>query len=98
MDDDTKTEGGEGEVAELTFGQKAVGITFNPGGNPEVNDIKKLYAEIIDSLNNFRSVTESGEVNRLCSIAITEAQTAQMWAVKAITWQVEQVKFNLFFT
>jgi len=24
---------------------------------------------------------------RLCSIAITEAQTAQMWAVKAVTWR-----------
>ena len=29
----------------------------------------------------------SGEVKRLCSVAITEAQGAQMWAVKAITWK-----------
>jgi len=38
-------------------------------------------------MNDLRSTTTSGEVKRLCSVAITEAQTAQMWAVKAITWQ-----------
>jgi hypothetical protein len=27
------------------------------------------------------------ERSRLASVAITEAQTAQMWAVKAITWK-----------
>ena len=27
------------------------------------------------------------EVSRMLSVAITDAQTAQMWAVKAVTWQ-----------
>jgi hypothetical protein len=27
------------------------------------------------------------EIKRMYSIAITEAQTAQMWAVKAATWR-----------
>jgi len=31
--------------------------------------------------------TESGETKRLCSVAITELQTAQMWVVKALTWK-----------
>lgn len=72
---------------ELTFGEKAVGLTFNPGGSEEVNEIKRTYAKIIDDLNNKRAASESPEVKRLCSIAITEAQGAQMWAVKAVTWQ-----------
>jgi hypothetical protein len=72
---------------ELTFGEKAVGITFNPGGNPQVEAIKQHYAQVIDRLNELKNGTESSEKKRMLSIAITESQTAQMWAVKAITWQ-----------
>lgn len=71
---------------DLTYGQKAVGLTFNPGGNPEVHYAKAIFAEIIDFLDGIRQETDDPEVKRLCSIAITDAQTAQMWAVKAITW------------
>lgn len=74
-------------TTDLTFGQKAVGITFNPGGKPEVNAIKQLAAEYIDYLNLQREQATSSEVKRQLSIAITEAQTSQMWAVKAVTWQ-----------
>lgn len=73
------------EVA-LTFGEKAVGLTFNPGGHPEVNALKHAYASIIDALNDARSNTSDAEKKRLYSVAITEAQGAQMWAVKAATW------------
>ena len=72
---------------ELSFGGKAVGLNFNPGGNEDVNKVKNLYAEIIDGLNDLRNGDVSVEVKRLCAIAITEAQGAQMWAVKAITWK-----------
>lgn len=71
---------------ELTFGQKAVGLTFNPGGNPDVDACKREFAAVIDRMNDLRSKTEDPEVKRMASVAITEAQTAQMWAVKAITW------------
>lgn len=71
---------------ELTFGQKAVGMTFNPGGHPTVNEIKSNCAEIIDRLNFLREESSDSEVKRMYSIAITEIQTAQMWAVKAATW------------
>jgi hypothetical protein len=71
----------------LTFGEKAVSLTFNPSGDEGVNKAKRLYAAIIDQLNDLRGSTESGEVKRLCSAAITEAQGAQMWAVKAVTWK-----------
>lgn len=75
------------EPAELTFGMKAVGLTFNPSNSPEVDRVKRLYADIIDDCNDARSATDDPEKKRLYSVAITEAQTAQMWAVKAITWQ-----------
>jgi len=38
-------------------------------------------------MNELRTNTTSPEVKRLASVAITEAQTAQMWAVKALTWK-----------
>ncbi len=71
---------------ELTFGEKAVGLSFNPGGNQAVNEIKRAYADIIDYLNNARNKSTDSEVTRMLSVAITESQTAQMWAVKAVTW------------
>lgn len=77
------------EKKELTFGQKAVGVRFNPSGMSEVDKIKQQFADIIDTLNDFRNETNpsmSSEAKRLASIAITEAQGAQMWAVKALTW------------
>ncbi len=70
-----------------TFGMKAVGINFNPSGDRHVHQVKSLYASVIDSLNDLRAVSDDPEVKRLCSVAITEAQGAQMWAVKAITWK-----------
>lgn len=72
---------------ELTFGEKAVGFTFNPCGSEKVSLIKRQFADTIDILDGFRQTTENGEVKRQLSVAITELQTAQMWAVKAVTWQ-----------
>lgn len=69
---------------ELTFGEKAVGLTFNPSGDEKVTKLKELYAEIINILNDDRGENRD-ERARLSSVAITEAQGAQMWAVKAIT-------------
>lgn len=73
------------EERELTYGEKAVGLTFNPSQDPQVKEIKELYASLIDLLNDSRNTTENPESKRLYSIAITEAQSAQMWAVKAVT-------------
>lgn len=71
---------------ELTFGEKAVGLTFNPSNLLAVQVIKQSFANVIDDLNQTRTDSDDSEVKRLCSVAITEAQTAQMWAVKALTW------------
>lgn len=71
----------------MTFGEKACGVSFNPGGLNEVAKIKEDFAMIVDKMNFVREKSENPEVKRMLSIAITEAQTAQMWAVKAVTWQ-----------
>ena len=72
-------------MRELTFWEKAVGLTFNPSNNEDVQELKELYAKIIDKLNDIRWEWRS-EKARLLSVAITEAQTAQMWAVKWVTY------------
>jgi hypothetical protein len=70
----------------LTYGEQAVGLTFNPSGDPTVRQVKELFALVIDICNGARNQAGPGERARLLSVAITEAQTAQMWAVKAITF------------
>jgi hypothetical protein len=80
MKDDTPTR-------EQTFGEKAVGFSFNPSGDDSVAQCKALFAACIDTMNNLREFHNNPEVKRMASIAITEAQTAQMWAVKALTWR-----------
>lgn len=74
-------------MTELTFGQKAVGLRFNPSNDNEVDKCKQRFADAIDQIHELRGSTSSPEVKRLASVAITEMQTAQMWAVKALTWQ-----------
>ena len=69
-----------------TFWEQLVWITFNPSNDDLVYQIKLKYSQIIDMLNNQRATTSgNSEYQRYISIAITEAQTAQMWAVKAVT-------------
>lgn len=72
---------------ELTFGERAVGLTFNPSQDPAVYSCKSGFAAVIDQMNDLRTSSDDPEVKRMASVAITEAQTAQMWAVKAITWR-----------
>lgn len=74
----------------LTFGQRAVGLTFNPGNNLEVDRCKRIFAQAIDQMNDLRTaasaVGEAG-IARHASVAITMIEDAQMRAVKAITWR-----------
>ena len=72
---------------ELTYGQKAVGLTFNPSGDDQVHSIKQRFADLIDEMDDLRSTANSPDQARLASVTITELQTAQMWAVKALTWK-----------
>ena len=76
---------------QLTYGQKAVGITFNPGGMPEVNKIKEISAVLIDELDKQRTGNPNDERNNekyaQFTLAIRKIQEGQMWGVKATTWQ-----------
>ena len=76
--------------APLSFGEKAVGLPFNPGGMPEVNQIKTASAAVIDELNNQRELAKAannGEKIAQFTLAIRDIQSGQMWGVKAATWQ-----------
>jgi hypothetical protein len=73
---------------EMSYGERAVGLTFNPSNDDAVAKCKAEFAAVIDRMNDLRNATDDPEVKRMASVAITEAQTAQMWAVKAITWRV----------
>lgn len=75
-------------MTEHTYGEKAVGLDFNPSGNEEVGRCKSTFASAIDQMAKLREQATDPEQKRLASVAITEAQGAQMWAVKALTWRV----------
>lgn len=77
----------DGTDRELTFGETAVGLTFNPSGDPAVAECKRQFAAVIDQMHDLRTGSSNPEVKRMAAVAITEAQTAQMWAVKALTWK-----------
>ena len=74
----------------MTLGEYLVGISFNPGGNRQVNEIKRRAADLIDYLDSCRSPPELGEQQygeklRLIDLAITHIEDAAMWGVKAVT-------------
>ena len=66
-----------------SLGQFRVGISFNPGGNPLVDEIKYKAAELIDMIDSIQ--TREDEVVRLKALAMTHIEDAAMWAVKAVT-------------
>jgi hypothetical protein len=77
------------EGVELTVGEKAAGVTFNPSNMPSVDRIKQKFAAIIDELNDSRNTASSQGAKRYYSKAISYSEDAQMNAVKAATWRYE---------
>jgi hypothetical protein len=76
------------DAREPTYGEKAVGLTFNPSGDPDVIAVKQAFAEAIDKVQAIRAKdTTPSEKGAMLTLAIREAQSAQMWAVKSITWK-----------
>lgn len=67
----------------MTIGEYRVGITFNPGGNEMVDKLKRAAADFIDLVETIKS--DVPEANRLKALAMTHAEDAAMWAVKAAT-------------
>jgi len=77
------------EERELTFGEKLVGITFNPSGDEKVNRAKELCAELADLIyqdyDNREEVTDFYDY--LYEHTVGEILNAQMNAVKVLTFK-----------
>lgn len=71
---------------QLTEGEHRVGVSFNPSGHKDVTMIKGEIAAMIDFLNTIASNRDHPGA-RCASIAMTELESAAMWAVKAVTKQ-----------
>lgn len=85
----------------LTFGEKAVGIEFNPSNDGNVNKVKSLFAEILNIVNDYKEekLKEAAIENTkfplswFQNIFFTQSFnaiiTAQMCVVKFLTWKKE---------
>jgi len=62
-----------------SYGRWAVGVEFNPSGNPKVHDVKVAAAALIDMIDAV------GKDERTKALALTAVEEAAMWAVKSIT-------------
>ena len=71
----------------LSYGQKLVGLTFNPSNDPKVQRAKELCAELADLLHDHVSrPSERGALeNLLHNHAVGEILNAQMNVVKVLT-------------
>lgn len=84
---------GQETERQLTFGEQAVGLSFNTSGDEKVNKAKMLMAEAIDLLTEAElEKTKGGQAvaswtsNVLKTQAFNTIVTAQMALVKYITW------------
>ena len=68
----------------MTLGEKRCHINFNPSADDKIGTFKKMMANAIDYCQDELLATEDGEAKRCFSIAMTELETAQMYAVKGI--------------
>ena len=69
-----------------TFGMKLVGHSFNPSGDPLVAKVKSLMAETADIVNEYEGPRDYLD-NTFKGGALRRILTAQMWAVKALTYK-----------
>lgn len=64
----------------MSLGKDRVRAGFNPSGDPRVESIKSLSAQLIDICEDLKASDP-----RLASLAQTAYEEAAMWAVKAAT-------------
>lgn len=77
-------------MTEMSFGQKLVGLTFNPSNDTNVQRVKVICAELADLLNDENEVNRTAgkttqDTQRLFSHAVCELLNAQMNIVKVLT-------------
>lgn len=68
-----------------TLGEYRVGTSFNPSKSSVVDIIKMKAAELIDIIDRIQVTTDPPDAVMLKHIAMTEVETAAMYAVKAAT-------------
>ena len=72
----------------MTFGEKLVGLTFNPSGDQNITKVKELCAELADLLNqNADPSSERPLCKLLFDKAIGDILDAQMNIVKVLTFK-----------
>src|SRR4249919_2995784 len=78
----------------LTRGQQVMSVSFNPGQREDVAAIKQIFADAFDEIDKWVAArlttgelinTQVADMGRLAAIAKTNLETAQMYAVKAVT-------------
>jgi hypothetical protein len=70
----------------MTFGEKLVGLTFNPSGDQKVQRIKELAAEMADLLEEVNRTQENSYLgSTFYGGAIRRILDAQMYSVKFLT-------------
>lgn len=68
----------------MSLGTDRVRVSFNPGGNKAVEEVKQLAAQLIDRVEAMK-IEGHPELNRMIGIAQTCFEDGAMWAVKACT-------------
>lgn len=63
----------------ITEGEFRVRVNFNPGGNEEVEDLKRQAARLIDMIYC------AGKEARCRELAMNAFEEGAMWAVKSLT-------------
>lgn len=80
------TENQSFDTMQPTFGERLVGITFNPSADDKVSKAKRLCADLADLINDENESREASQFSqRLFSHAVGEILNAQMNAVKVLT-------------
>jgi len=64
----------------MSFGEDRVRISFNPSSDPQVEQVKRSAADLIDLCEDFKSLDP-----RCAALAQTAFEEGAMWAVKAAT-------------
>lgn len=67
-------------MREKTLGEQRVRIDFNTEGSSQIDEIKRMSAELIDICEGLKDKDP-----RLASVAMTDYEKAAMWAVKLAT-------------
>ena len=71
---------------QLTFGEKLVGLNFNPSADDNVSKAKRLCADLADLLNDENNARETSQLSQqLFNHAVGEILNAQMNVVKVLT-------------